>query len=306
MPEAGNHPLFDSHRTANTQMNRIQKRCFIASAGIHLLLLGILLIGPAFLSKKKVVDESPILEFIPVITTYDQKQGGGDPNVKSLPAAQRDPQPAPEPPKPAPKPEKSREPEVVQPEPVKKPVAKSEPQKPKESDSLEVSSKPKKPQPNLTLVKRPTPSNRSNEQAEREAREARNRLARELDRAVSGIKGGLSDSTEIRLKGSGGGGVPYANFYDAVKSVYYRELIKHLPDSVDDSARVEVTVVIAKDGSVVSSRITRRSGIPAADRAVQNTLNSVRFAAPLPSSETLAQREVTITFNISAIRQLLG
>jgi TonB family protein len=91
-----------------------------------------------------------------------------------------------------------------------------------------------------------------------------------------------------------------------VKSVYYRELIKQLPDSVDDSGTVEALVVIAKDGKVVSSRITRRSGVAAADRAVQNTLNNVRFAAPLPPTEKSGQREVTINFNISAIRQLLG
>ena len=33
-------------------MNRLAKKCLIASAGLHLLLFVILLVGPAFLSKK--------------------------------------------------------------------------------------------------------------------------------------------------------------------------------------------------------------------------------------------------------------
>ena len=38
-------------------MNRLQKKCFIASAGMHLLLVLILIIGPAFLSSKSKIED---------------------------------------------------------------------------------------------------------------------------------------------------------------------------------------------------------------------------------------------------------
>ena len=46
-------------------MNRMQQKCFVASAGFHLLLVLILLVGPAFLSSKSKSDNSPILDVIP-------------------------------------------------------------------------------------------------------------------------------------------------------------------------------------------------------------------------------------------------
>ena len=42
-------------------MNRLQKKCFIASAGIHLLLALVLFIGPAFVPSKSKTDDLPIL-----------------------------------------------------------------------------------------------------------------------------------------------------------------------------------------------------------------------------------------------------
>jgi protein TonB len=285
-------------------MNRTEKKCIIASAGIHLLLLLILLIGPAFLSSKNEVDDSPVLEFIPVLTTDLKASGGGDPNVKSLPAAQveppaRIPAPAPAPvQKPVAKP-------VVPPKEVAKPV----PQEKPDSDAVEVTKKPVKPKVNLKLVNRDTnPQDNAKARAEQQAREAveaQRRVEDRVNRAVSGIKGGLSSSTEIRLKGPGGGGLPYANFLDAVKAAYAREW--RVPDgAADDSATATVSVVIARDGTVLSARITRSSGNAAVDRSVQNTLDRVKFAAPLPANAAESQREVSINFNVKTARQLLG
>lgn len=296
-------------------MNRTQKKCMIASAGIHLLLLSILLIGPAFFTAPPLIDSSEILEFIPVETTYEKMQGGGDPTVKQLPAPKVEatpPAPAPEPAKPEPKPvQREPEPPAPKPEPKPAPTQKAEKPKveePKESESLEVS-KTRKPKPNLNLVKRSDNAQaeakaRAQQQA-REATEARRRLAQRLDRAVSGIAGGLSGSTEIRLKGPGGGGVPYANFFDAVKSVYARAW--RVPDdATDDTATAIASVVIAKDGRVISARITKPSGNAAVDRSIRDTLDRVKFAAPLPASETAPQREVTISFNVRAQKLLMG
>ena len=46
-------------------MNRLQKKCFIATAGFHLLLLVILFVGPAFFWAREKADDTPVLEMIP-------------------------------------------------------------------------------------------------------------------------------------------------------------------------------------------------------------------------------------------------
>ena len=52
-----------AHSPRSIQVNRLQKKCFIASAGFHLLLAVILLIGPGFLPSKNSQDDLPLLDF---------------------------------------------------------------------------------------------------------------------------------------------------------------------------------------------------------------------------------------------------
>ena len=49
-------------------MNRLQKKCFVASAGLHLLLGLILVIGPAFVVSQSKPDNIPVLDFVPLKT----------------------------------------------------------------------------------------------------------------------------------------------------------------------------------------------------------------------------------------------
>src|SRR5262245_17872052 len=74
-------------------MNRLHKKCFIASAGTHLLLALILLVGPAFLAPKDKLDNSQILEFIPLMTTDAQMSGGGSPHGGAPPTLPPEPPP---------------------------------------------------------------------------------------------------------------------------------------------------------------------------------------------------------------------
>src|ERR1051325_8394531 len=95
-------------------MNRLQKKCFIASAGTHLLLLLILFVGPAFLSPKRPPpDNLPLIDFIPprtVDAAVAPNPGGAPiqrpqqqqtaavrpapaPESKPIPAPQKDPDP---------------------------------------------------------------------------------------------------------------------------------------------------------------------------------------------------------------------
>ena len=76
-----------------------------------------------------------------------------------------------------------------------------------------------------------------------------------------------------------------------------------MPDGItDDNATTAASVTIARDGTVVSSRITRSSGNAGVDRSVQVTLDRVKWAAPLPDTATENQRTVNINFNVAAKR----
>src|ERR1700686_2666007 len=87
MPAQRHHALFAENGTANSKMNRLQKKCFIAVAATHSLLLGILLIGPAFLVKRdNKADNMPVLDFIPTKLVDDaMSSGGGSPASHALP-----------------------------------------------------------------------------------------------------------------------------------------------------------------------------------------------------------------------------
>jgi TonB family protein len=278
-------------------MNRLQKKCLMASAGLHLLLLLILFVGPAFLPSSSRLD-LPTLNFIPVKTVDALMSGGGNPNGRPPAPA---PAPLPPPPPPVARPavdktppaEPRKEPEIKQPGP--------------EAESFEVSTKPKrKPQISTSAVKRASVASTNDSRARDQAREnaeARRAAAVAISQAVAGIQNGLSGDTTIELKGPGGGGAPYANWMQAVKSVYERAWV--LPDGItDNSATTEVSVTIARDGRVLSSSIVRSSGNSAVDHSVQLTLDRVRYAAPLPDDAKEDQRTVSINFNVKA--KLLG
>jgi TonB family protein len=283
-------------------MNRLQKKCVIASAGFHSLLVVILFIGPGFLSSKTAAPDLPILDFVPLKTVDALVSGGGERTAKPPPAPvetrPEPPQPpAPQPPPPEPKPD---------PEPPKELAKDPTPVKP-ETDSLVPTDKPKprRPEISTTLVTRKPDADadkraKAAAQAKAEAAE-RQRLAKAIGNAVEDIANGVSEGTSIQLKGPGGGGIPYANFLQAVKSAYMRALVT--PDNLkDETATTIASVTIARDGSVISARIIHLSGDDQLDQAVQRTLDRVKYAAPLPDDATESKRTVEINFNARAKR----
>lgn len=292
-------------------MNRLQKKCLVASAGVHLLMALILFIGPGFISSRSKQDDMPILNFVPVKTVDELMSGGGNPNAKP---------PAPTPVQPPSQPQTQPPPQVIAPMPKPQPEKVREPDPPKEiqpikreADSLEPAKDHKKIEISTTLVNRKRDTNtdkkaREEAQARQDAKaeaDARRRLARQIGRAADHIGSEMSDATSVEMPGPGGGGVPYANFLQNVKSVYANAWL--LPDGVvDDEATTVASVTIARDGTVVSARITRLSGDSIVDRSVQATLDRVRsVGAPLPENSKDDQRTVTINFNVKA-KRLLG
>jgi TonB family protein len=101
----------------------------------------------------------------------------------------------------------------------------------------------------------------------------------------------------------GTGGEAYANYSQAIKTTYTDAWIT--PEDVnDESATVQVTVTIARDGRVTSSSILKTSGIGALDKSVQNVLDRVRKLPPFPEGAKDLQRTFKLNFNLKSKRSL--
>ena len=94
-------------------MNRLQKKCLIATVGVHLLLLLILIVGPAFFAPRPKADDLQVLDVIPA-NLIDAAFSSGVANAAPPPPAPVTPPTPPTPPPPVPV--------VVPPAPVPEPV----------------------------------------------------------------------------------------------------------------------------------------------------------------------------------------
>ncbi len=291
-------------------MNRLQKKCLIGAVGMHLLLLLILLVGPAFLSSK-VEPEPVIIELVNMKVTDGKTQGGGNPAVTLPPPPKAVEQPSPPkpepikeevklpPPKPEPKPEPKpkHEAEVPVAEPKKIVQPKPDP-KPAPKPEVKTATKPKlelKP-----VVRNPSaqPTAAKNTAAEQQQK-ALQELAKNLSSARANIQSKMSSSTSVEMPGVGGEAfVPYAQL---VKAMYDRAWLDP-QDVADDNANVKVEVIIERRGNVVSAKILSRSGNPAMDKSVQRALDRVQFIAPFPDGSRDQRRVFILNFNLKAKR----
>lgn len=276
-------------------MSRLQKKCFIGASGMHLLLLVVLFVGPAFMSGDK-VDDTPVLTFIPTITTDDKVSGGGAPKPPT-PQPQPQPQPQVQPPTPQPQPQPVRDadpPKVETPKITKPSTDSLDPQPEKKPHQVKVSDTVVKiKQPSKTTSK---PNTQTASNTERQQQVA-NTLRR--------IQGNLSSTTTVDMpEGPGGGGPSYANYAQVVRKIY-TDAWTIPADVTDDEATVKVRVTIARGGNVISSSIVQSSGSALVDRSIQATLDRVTFVAPFPEGAKEAQRTFTINFSLKA-KKLLG
>ncbi|HTJ00806.1 MAG TPA: TonB family protein [Dongiaceae bacterium] len=310
-------------------MNRLQKKCVIAAGGMHLLLLLILLIGPGFLTAPdQAQDNLPLIDVIPLTAVDEAISGGGNPNVTQppppapqpitppapapQPPPQVQPQPQPKPVEPPPQVEQPKPaPVKVEPTPVKvieKPdapnleVPKKKPtSKPKEKTAIKVDLKKETVTANGQAISKAAAEKEARAQARAAQRERAARLAA-INGAVNSLRQGLSSSTEVETPGPGG--AAFANYAQIVKSVYERNWIAPT-DVSDDEATAKIEVVIARDGTVISARITVNSGSASLDRSVEQDLRRIKFVHPFPEGVTDSQRTFNINFNLKA-KRLLG
>jgi outer membrane biosynthesis protein TonB len=291
-------------------MNRVQKKCLIASLALHALLCVILLVGPAFLSSNQKASDQPTLQVIPSKIVDSLFSGGGNPNAKP-PTAQRVAEPPPPaqqadtPPDPTPIQirQERKPPEIIKQEAVEKPA----PQKPGIKVSTTVvkraADKEEKAQAEADAKAQAEAKVRAKAEADARRR-ASQQLESRLNSAFESLSNNLSSGTTVEPLGPGG--EAYADYGQVVKSYYDQAWID--PEDVSaDAATVKVKVVIRRDGTVIADPMTQRSGIPSLDKSVQNALDRVRLRSlpPFPAGAKESQRTYIINFNLKA-KRLVG
>lgn len=309
-------------------MNRFQKKCLLASSGLHGFLVLLLVFGSAFFVSK----EKPPTQRLNVVPTHLIEDalagGGGNPNLPRTedrqkgetllpqPAAAAPPQPAPPQPKPQqpqpppPKPEtrktESKKPDV----PAPKPPKFTEVAKPKPADKIPET----KPRIDLTELKpiARTETDKRKTQLEAEAREnlrqqkiadaQRQKVAEQIGKAADTMRRGFSGGTKVEVGGPGG--EAYANYGSLVQAAY-EDAWHIIQDLTDDDEIAVVRVTIARDGRVVGARFVDRSKSASMNKSVQRALDAVKRLPPFPDFIKEAERSFTIEFNLKA-KRLLG
>ena len=303
-------------------MNPLQKKCVIATAGFHLLLLVILFLGPGFFNRQPPPDSLPTLKIIPANAVESTLNSGSTASTPApvtptppTPVVTPPPEPTPTPPTPEPaKPVVTPEP-APQPKPQPevqptKPVEPDVPDKPDDTPDPKPAPKPvKHHEITLTLVDHVVPKKHVRDTTaadadaaeEKAERAAAHRRALAISRLTDSIDHNLTSSTDVSVPGPGS--QSYANYGQIVKSIY--ENAWNPPDSADsDEASPKVRVVISRDGSVISAHIITPSGDKALDDSVQRTLDRVTFIHAFPDGATENERSYIINFNLKAKRML--
>jgi len=178
------------------------------------------------------------------------------------PAAPVAPPPAPAPPKP-----KQPEPKKVQPKP--KPKPKPIPLKPKIKVNLN------------SNVRKPDAQKKESQKEAAKRQAALNKL-------------------QIKLSGRTSVNVPLGRYasanYESLIRRKYMDATIH-PGAISGDPVVKVRLVIARNGRILSARVTGKSGVASWDRSVQKALDRVKFIKPFPESMKGSQQTFNLNFN---------
>jgi colicin import membrane protein len=291
-------------------MTRLQKKCLIVTAGTHLLLV-VLLLCSGFIAPKPKVDDTQVLDVIPA-NLIDAAFNSGVKSAPTPPPAQPivkpeatpPPTPTPEPTKPTPTPptlmEKVKE--IFKPDPIKPviedPTPVEKPIKPEHKIKVDLTVHTR------TITPKKTEDD-SKAEAEAEAKEQKkihDQKVKAFRDAARSIKQNTSSTTVVDTM-PGASSVSYANYASVVKSIYTQAWTPP-DDTASDDANVRVSVVIARDGTVVTSSILTSSGDSSVDRSVQRTLDRVNFIEKFPDGSKEREKTFIINFNLKAKRML--
>jgi protein TonB len=314
-------------------MRGLQRKCFIGSVLFHGLLLVLVVVGSAFIPKSPPPPPPAFELFDAQAILVDQPNivSGGNPNATAppiaapptvAPAAQavtappeqvKPPTKLPDPPKDTAKqPEKKAqpEPEPVRSEKLKKPdldtfdLSKALTKTPQiKNDKTEKTDKDKASAFDLSKAEKkiikPAKEASDGEENARGEKEKRLAMARAgaISDALKSVQGGLSKGgTSYDIPGPGG--AAYASYDLYLKKLYETAWVPPQAGRGNEPA-VEVEIVIARDGTVLSHRVVKPSGRRELDSSVNTVLRRVTKARPLPEGSTDAKRTFRINFNLT-------
>ena len=251
-------------------MGRLKRSCVVGSVVFHALILAMLVLGPMLLAKRE--EKVRVIDLVPSEVI----------DKLLAPAAPVAPPPASAPPKP-----KQTEPKKVQPKP--KPKPKPIPPKPKK-----ITPKPKpkpkpKPIPPKPKIKVNLNSNvrKPDAQKKESQKEAAKRQA-----ALNKLQIKLSGRTSVNVPL---GRYASANYESLIRRKYMDATIH--PGAISGDPVVKVRLVIARNGRILSARVTGKSGVASWDRSVQKVLDRVKFIKPFPESMKGSQQTFNLNFN---------
>jgi len=251
-------------------MGRLKRSCVVGSVVFHALILTMLVLGPMIQAKRE--EKVRVINLVPSEVI----------DKLLAPAAPAAPPPAPAPPKP-----KQPEPKKIQPKP--NPEPRPVPPKPKPK---KITPKPKpKPIPPKPKIKVNLNSNLRKPDAKKIEAQTKAASAKR-QAALNQLQAKLSDRTAVN--------VPLGRYasanYESLIRRKYRDATIH-PGAISRDPVVKVRLVIARNGTILSARITGKSGVASWDRSVQKALDRVKFIKPFPESMKGSQQTFDLNFN---------
>ena len=277
-------------------MNRLQKHCILVSTGLHLLLLVALLFGSGFRSKQP---ERPDIKSFHMMSSSVMESLLDDPADA---AGKQEPEPVIKTPVAEPPPEEIKEPETPKaepaprPEPVVKPRPKPEPTKvPAISKRIEKPKpKPAKPVIKVSRIYKSNTTRRKPSAKNQQPRVPRPSVPQvTLNQNLNKVGGGSRLKGVTTISGSSLG-----KYGLLVQSAYDRQWRQ--PNGISSrDLTVKVKVIVAKDGSIQSAKISQSSGISAMDQSIERAIQMVqRITEAPPKGASLSNRTFILNFNL--------
>lgn len=289
-------------------MEPLQKKCLFISAAVHAVLLGVLLVGSAFLKPPPPREIIPIKYFSGRLVDSVLNGGGGAPQTVRIP------NPTPSPAPPAPQTRETPTPTPPQPTPPKANPAPTTPRVEAQPKTTAKNTTPtttsKNPRINTTLTTRKNSTKTSTEKAPSSAtRSSANPSAQKLqalERTMQSLNQGLTSGglTISDVVGSGVGGGPGAINYSQAVLGAYDDAWRPPAELEEDIAVAVARIVVHRTGRIVDARIIKRSGNHLMDLSVQNALEAVKELPPFPEGARDLERTYKIEFNLKVKRGL--
>jgi colicin import membrane protein len=283
-------------------------RAIILAVAVHALFIAVIVFGVTWQNAPTTPVQAELWDKLPPARTPVAQA----PAPKPPPEPSEPPKPAPEPPKPAPEPPKPEpeppkpqppkaEPKVEAPKPDPEIALKAERQKrekaEREKAEREKAERDRREKAEREKVEREKVQKKREEQERKQReREEAEQLKREEAERQRQIQQQQAEAARARAAAASARKKEFDEWIDRIK-VRIRSRA-NVPDTVPKGTKVQVLIRILPGGEVLDIAITKRSGNPAYDNAIERAIRSASpLPVPPPNSELFPQfRELSLNF----------